>query len=152
MNAPSAVLPVSFVPVSVERCVTSAQDISGKGMWVTATLERSDSGLTGLINALRHPTGSRAPGTICPEIALIPPQIVVTDASGQQLIPRIPVTGCGLIQAQVLVALQSLHWSPVSVRLISKVPAASTAPASGSSATAVKPAPTHPSGGSMQPQ
>jgi hypothetical protein len=151
-NAPSAVLPVSFVPVSVERCVTGAQDIPGKGMWVTATLQRSDAALSGLVNALRHPAGSRAPGTVCPMIAVIPPQILLTDASGDQLIPRVPVTGCGLVQSQVLVALQSLHWKPVSVRLIAKIPAASTAPASGPSATQVQPAPTRPaSGGGIHP-
>ncbi len=149
-QAPRATLPVSFVPVSVERCVTGAQDIPGKGMWVTATLQRSDAGLTGLVNALRHPASSRAPGTICPALAVIPPQIVLTDASGHQLIPRVPVTGCGLPQAQVLAALASLHWNPVSVRLISKIPAASTAPA----ATPVEPAPTRQgsSGGGIQPQ
>jgi hypothetical protein len=152
-NVPSTTLPVSFVPVSVERCVTGAQDIPGKGMWVTATLQRSDAGLTGLVNALRQHTGSRAPGTVCPELALIPPQIVLTDSSGHRLIPRVPVTGCGLIQSQVLVALQSLHWSPVSVRLISKIPAASTAPAASATATVVGPAPARSaSGGGIQPQ
>jgi hypothetical protein len=152
VNVPNAALPVSFVPVSVERCLTAAQDIPGKGTWVTATLQRSDSGLTGLIDALRRPVGSRAPGMMCPELAMLPPQIVLTDASGHQLIPRFPVTGCGLIQAQVLVALQSLHWTPVSVRLISKIPAASTAPAVSATATAIQPAPTSPaSGGGAQP-
>jgi hypothetical protein len=149
-NIPSATLPVSFVPVSVERCVTGAQDIPGKGMWVTATLQRSDNGLTGLINALRRPTGSRAPGMMCPALAMIPPQIVLTDATGHQLIPRVPVSGCGLVQSQVLVALQSLHWTAVSVRLISKIPAASTAP--GPSATVVGPAPTHSASGGIRPQ
>lgn len=152
-QAPRAILPVSFVPVSVERCVIGAQEIPGKGMWITATLQRSDTGLTGLVNALRHPARSRAPGTICPALAVIPPQIVLTDASGHQLIPRVPVTGCGLPQAQVLAALQSLHWNPVSVRLISQIPAASTAPAPGPTATDAQPAPTHQgSGGGIQPQ
>jgi hypothetical protein len=152
-NAPSAALPVSFVPVSVERCVTGAQDIHGKGMWVTATLQRSDGGLAGLVNALRRPAGARAPGTMCPALAMIPPQIVLTDATGHQLIPRVPVTGCGLVQSQVLVALQSLHWNAVSVRLISQIPAASTAPAAGPSATVVGPAPKHSSGsGGIKPQ
>jgi hypothetical protein len=147
-NVPSATLPVSFVPVSVERCVTGAQDIPGKGTWVTATLQRSDGGLSVLVNALRRPTGSRAPGTVCPALALIPPQIVLTDASGHRLIPRVPVSGCGLIQSQVLVALQSLHWNAVSVRLISKIPAA------GPTATVGGPAPMHQGsgGGGIQPQ
>ena len=150
-NVPSAALPVSFVPVSVERCVTGAQDIPGKGMWVTATLQRSDGGLTGLVNALRQPTGSRAPGTVCPALALIPPQIVLTDSSGHRLIPRVPVTGCGLIQAQVLVALQSLHWNPVSVRLISKIPAAGTAPADIGTTTVVGPVTIRSASGGVHP-
>jgi hypothetical protein len=153
VNAPNAALPVSFVPVSVERCVTGAQDIPGKGMWITATLQRSDSGLAGLINSLRRPAGSRAPGTMCPELAMLPPQIVLTDASGHQLIPRVPVTGCGLIQAQVLVALQALHWTPVSVRLIAKLPAAGTTPTVSPTATAIQVIPTRPaSGGGIHPQ
>jgi hypothetical protein len=122
---------VSFIPVSVERCLTGAQDIPGKGMWVTATLQRSDGGLGGLIDALRRPSGSRAPGMMCPMLAVIPPQIVLTDAAGNKLIPRLPVSGCGLIQSQVLIALQALHWNAVSVRLISQIPAGSTAPATG---------------------
>jgi hypothetical protein len=85
---------------------------------------------------------------------VIPPQIVLTDASGHQLIPRVPVTGCGLPQAEVLAALQSLHWNPVSVRLISKIPAASTAPAAGPAATPAGSGPALPgsSGGGIQPQ
>ena len=141
-NAANAALPVSFVPVSVERCVTGAQDIPGKGMWVTATLQRSDSGLAGLINALRRPTGTRAPGTMCPEFALIPPQIVLTDATGHTLIPRLPVSGCGIIQSQVLIALQALHWSPVSVRLLTKIHPPSTSPGA-STVPSASPGPTH---------
>src|ERR1700728_2836379 len=52
-GATSVSLPVSFVPVSVERCVNGVEAIPGKGLWTTATLERADSGLAGLIDALR---------------------------------------------------------------------------------------------------
>jgi len=120
-GATSVSLPVSFVPVSVERCVNGAQTIPGKGLWTTATLERADSGLAGLIDALRQPPGARLPGTVCPALAEIPPQVVLIDANGEKLIPRLPATGCGLIQSRVLVALGALHWQPVSVRLITKI-------------------------------
>jgi hypothetical protein len=121
-KAPTASLPVSFVPVSVERCVNGAQTIPGKGLWATATLQRADHGLTALINALhRPPTGPKS-GAACPALAMIPPQIVLTNAHGEQLIPRIPVTGCGLTQSQVLAALNTLSWQPLSVRLISPLP------------------------------
>ncbi len=118
----SAPLPASFVPVSVERCVNGAQTIPGKGLWTTATLQRSDSGLDGLVNALRRPTATRPPGTVCPAIAVLAPQVVLISANGQKLVPRIPTTSCGLTQMQVLAALDALRWQPVSVRLIAKVP------------------------------
>jgi hypothetical protein len=120
-GATSVSLPVSFVPVSVERCVNGAQTIPGKGLWTTATLQRADSGLAGLINALRQPSFTHHPGTVCPALAEIPPQVVLIGANGEKLIPRLPATGCGLIQSQVLAALDALHWQPVSVRLIAKI-------------------------------
>jgi hypothetical protein len=130
-GATSVSLPVSFVPVSVERCVNGVQTIPGKGLWTTATLQRSDSGLAGLINALRQPSAGRQPGTVCPALAEIPPQVVLIGANGQKLIPRLPATGCGLIQSRVLVALGALQWQPVSVRLIAKIPGATAPTVSG---------------------
>jgi hypothetical protein len=131
-DATSAALPLSFVPVSVERCVNGAETVPGKGLWTTATLQRADGGLAGLINALRRPAVTRQPGTFCPAVAVIPPQVVLFSATGQKLIPRLPVSGCGLIQSQVLVALNALHWQPVSVRLIAKIPGATAPTVSGS--------------------
>ena len=117
----SASLPASFVPVSAERCVNGATTIPGKGLWTTATLQRSTSDLSGLVNALREPSATRKPGTICPALAVIPPQVVLTDGAGEKLIPRIPVGDCGLPAAQVLTALDSLRWQQVSVRLIAEI-------------------------------
>jgi hypothetical protein len=120
-GATSAALPVSFVPVSVERCVNSAQTIPGKGLWTTATLQRSTGDLSGLINALRRPAVTHRPGTMCPALAVIPPQVVLISASGQKLIPRLPTNGCGITDSQVLMALDALRWQPVSVRLIAPI-------------------------------
>lgn len=127
----SASLPVSFVPVSVERCVNGAQMISGKGLWTTATLQRSTGDLTGLINALRQPPAAHRPGTVCPAVAVIPPQVVLISASGQKLFPRLPDSGCGLTSSQVLTALGALRWQTVSVRLIAKVSGATEPTVSG---------------------
>jgi hypothetical protein len=106
--------------------VNGAQTVPGKGLWQTASLQRADSGLDALVSALHRPPGTRQPGTACPELAMIPPQLVLISASGQELIPRIPVSGCGLIQSQVLAALAALPWRLVSVRLIAKIPGASS--------------------------
>jgi hypothetical protein len=124
-HAPTASLPVSFVPVAVERCVNGAQTIPGKGLWQTASLQRADSDLDALVSALHQPPSSHQPGTECPALAMIPPQVLLISATGQELIPRLPVSGCDLIQSQVLAALDTLPWRLVSVRLIAKIPGAS---------------------------
>lgn len=136
-GAKSVSLPVSFVPVSVERCQNGAETIRGKGLWETATLERSDSGLAGLVSALRQPSTTRHPGTVCPALAIIPPQVLLIGANGEKLIPRLPATGCGLVQSQVLAALDALHWQTVSVRLIAQI-SSPQATASGSSPRSIQ--------------
>lgn len=120
-NAPHETMPPTFVPVAVLRCVSAEQTIPGKGQWLTETLERADSGLGQLIAALRMPSAGRAPGTMCPDIAMLPPQIVLVASDGTKIIPRLPLGGCGLVRTQVLGALAVLSWKPVSVRLISQV-------------------------------
>ena len=132
----SVSLPTSFAPVSVERCVNGATAIPGKGLWTTATLQRSTSDLSGLVDALRQPSATHKPGTICPALAMIPPQFVLINAAGETLIPRIPVGGCGLPAAQVLTALDSLRWQQVSVRLIAKISGGASPPAPSVSGTA----------------
>jgi hypothetical protein len=144
-DATTASLPVSFVPVSVERCLNGAQSVPGKGLWTTATLQRADSGLAGLVNALRQPPATHKPGTVCPAVAVIPPQVVLTDASGRKLIPLLPASGCGLTQSQVLIALNALRWQPVSVRLIAQVPGATAPTASGTAPRSIQ------TGGGAQP-
>jgi hypothetical protein len=129
-NVPTVNLPASFVPVAVERCVNGAQTIPGKGLWQTASLQRADSDLGVLVSALHQPPGRHQPGTACPMLAIIPPRLLLISATGQELIPRLPVTGCGLIQGQVLAALAALPWRVVSVRLIAPIPDASSSGAS----------------------
>ena len=117
-NAPRGALPASFVPVAVIRCVTSDQMISGKGRWEVATLERADKNLAPLTAALRRHAQQRKPGTMCPYVAMIPPQFVMVGGDGKMIIPLLPLSGCGLVQPQVLAALSALSWRPVSVRLV----------------------------------
>jgi hypothetical protein len=146
----SVSLPTSFVPVSVERCVNGVTAVPGKGLWTTATLQRATSDLSGLVNALREPSATRKPGTICPALAVIPPQVVLINAAGEKLIPRIPVGGCGLPAAQVLSALDSLHWQQVSVRLIAQLSRGTSPKAPSGSGPAPNSTPTS-SGGQVHP-
>jgi len=121
-SAASTSLPLSFVPVSVERCVEGYQSVTGKGVWLTATLERSDTGLAALINALRAPSVRGQPDHACSAIATVPQVIVLVAGTGQQLAYRLPSTGCDLTASQAMLALDALPWQPVSVHLISRSP------------------------------
>jgi hypothetical protein len=114
-------LPASFVPVAVIRCVTNYQIIPGKGQWEVATLERADQGLAPLLTALHRPNEMRPAGTICSDLVELPPQFVLVGKDGQAIWPALPVTGCGLVQGEVLGALAALPWQKVSVRLVAKV-------------------------------
>ena len=117
----SKTLPASFVPVAVIRCVTDYQMIPGKGQWETATLERADQGLAPLLTALQRPNQTRPPGTFCSDLVELPPQFVLVGKDGQAIWPALPVTGCGLVQGELLGALAALPWQKVSVRLVAKV-------------------------------
>ena len=114
-------LPASFVPVAVIRCVTNYQMIPGKGQWETATLERADQGLAPLLTALQRPNQTRPQGTFCSDLVELPPQFVLVGKDGQVIWPALPVTGCGLVQRELLGALAALPWQKVSVRLVAKV-------------------------------
>jgi hypothetical protein len=131
-SAPQGPLPATFVPVQVLRCQLGTTTVRGKGVYVSATLQRATKDLQVLVDALRRPSGHMLPGTICPALAMIPPQIVLIAGNGAMISPRFPVSECGIIQPGVLTALNELSWQAVSVRLLSQLPNVSvsgTAPA-----------------------
>ena len=125
-SAPVGTLPASFVPVKVLRCVTGYTAIPGKGQWLTATLEKADTDLSPLADALRASPVHTRPGQMCPQFVMLPPEIVLVGADGTTIRPRFPVTDCGQIQRQVLGALDALQWQTVSQRLIEKAPTPAT--------------------------
>jgi hypothetical protein len=119
-DAAHGTLTAMFTPVAVERCVNGIKQIPGKGEWMTATLERSTDKLATLSVVLMQPS-QRQPDVMCPEFAVIPPQIVLFSSTGKTLIPKLPVGACGTVAAQLLSTLGSMTWQPISVRLVSKV-------------------------------
>jgi hypothetical protein len=131
-DAPRGRLPLTFTPVEVLRCVTSVKDVPGKGLFLAGTLERSTSGIARLVAALRRPSTHVPTGTMCPMIAMLPPEIVLVARDGSMLTPTIPVVGCGVIDSPVLAALNAMPWQVLSVRLSPDQPggtSAGTAPA-----------------------
>ena len=113
--------PPSFATAAVLRCAVGFKTIPGKGQWETATLERADRDLAPLLTALHHPSQRRAAGVMCPDIAALAPQFVLVGRDGTAIWPRLPLTGCGQVQAGVLATLSALPWQAVSMRLIARV-------------------------------
>jgi hypothetical protein len=138
VDAPRGTLTALFTPVAVERCVTSDQQIAGKGEWETATLERSTDHLATLTAALMQPSPGHQPDVMCPEFVILPPQIVLFSSTGKELIPKLPVGNCGAVDTRVTSTLASMTWQPISVRLVTQIapvspktfPGASLAPGS----------------------
>jgi hypothetical protein len=120
-GAPHGTLTALFGAVAVERCVTGYQKGPGDAEWQTATLEKATKNITPLVDALLQPSTQRRPDTVCPDLVMIPPQVLLISSTGEQLIPRVPLTGCGIVDSRILTALEMLTWQPVSVRLIAKV-------------------------------
>jgi hypothetical protein len=126
--------------VKVLRCVATTTVVPGKGEYYSATLERATGDLSGLVAALLRPVTREPAGTMCPMLAVIPPQIVLIDKDGTALSPALPVTGCGLLQSSVTAALNAMPWQTVSVRLLTRVPGSpvhGTAPPPGMNGTPV---------------
>jgi hypothetical protein len=125
-NAPHGTVTAFFDPVAVERCVNGFQKGPGNVEWQTATLEKATKNLTPLVDALLRPSTQHQPGTVCPYLVMLPPQVVLISSTGKQLIPRLPMTNCGMVESQVIRALATLTWQPISVRLVAKVNYAQT--------------------------
>lgn len=72
--------------------------------------ERSDSDPSQLLEALRAPSEPRSEG-VCPLMRMLVPYFALVDPNGQAVVPKIPLTGCGLPQAAVVQALNNMHFT-----------------------------------------
>jgi hypothetical protein len=104
--------------------------IPGKGLYLAGTLERATSDLAPLVAALRLSSTHRPPGTMCPMLAMLPPQLVLIAKDGSMLSPAFPLEACGLVQPAVLAALSERPWQTVSVQVVVPEPGAATPSAS----------------------
>jgi len=138
-NAAHGTLTAFFTPVAVERCVTGFQQIAGKGEWETATLERSTDKLATLTAVLLRPSAGHQPEVFCPDFAIIPPQIVLINSTGKELIPKLPVGSCGTVEASLLSTLATMAWQPLSVTLVTKITPAAASTLPGGSVSAGTP-------------
>lgn len=103
-------LPPGFQPVAAVRCESSIRIVPGEGEWAFAEAQRADSGLATLVAALRLPSVTPSPNTICPAMAMALSPFALVDASGKVINPLLPHGECGFPLPQVTSAMNALPW------------------------------------------
>ncbi len=86
-------MPVDFEPVAAVRCVPFQTVEDDEGIWSVVLRERLEGDLTALLRAQAEPDDARSLGP-CAAIAVIAPQIWLTDAAGRGIRVRYPSDGC----------------------------------------------------------
>ncbi|MFB7891594.1 hypothetical protein ACFC1I_05285 [Microbacterium sp. NPDC056044] len=89
----AGVMPDGFEPVAAVRCVPFQSVEDDDGIWSVVLRERLEGDLTSLLRAQAEPDDARSLGP-CAAIAMIAPQIWLTDAAGRGIRVRYPVDGC----------------------------------------------------------
>jgi len=86
--------------------------VPGNGSY-TLVAERSTSDPTDLVRALREASMPRAK-VVCPMIAVYVPNFALVQTNGKLLVPRVPLNNCGMVQNDVVVALNQLRFVQIS--------------------------------------
>jgi len=103
-------LPAEAVLVAATRCLFGPKVVPGDGEWLMRIDQRADHGLEALAAALRLPSQTGQPGQACAAIGYMPIIITVTDATGRQLHPRLPIEACGAPLRAAVDAIDALPW------------------------------------------
>jgi len=106
----------SFRPVSVVVCLTTAQHRDTGGADLTAVEKRADD-VTALVAALRLPDEAPTSGACTMELITVP-WLALLDADGRWIRPGVPVDSCAKPRIEVRTALDRLHFTPVSSRVV----------------------------------
>lgn len=86
-------MPDDFEPIAAVRCVPFQNVEDDEGIWSVVLRERLEGDLTALLRAQAEPDDARSLGP-CAAIAMIAPQIWLTDAAGRGIRLRYPADGC----------------------------------------------------------
>jgi hypothetical protein len=101
------------VPAGIQvGWVLRCRVVPGNGSY-TLIAERSTSDPTDLVRALREASVPRAK-VVCPMLAVYIPNFALVQTNGQLLVPKVPLNNCGMVQNDVVVALNMLHFVQIS--------------------------------------
>jgi hypothetical protein len=128
----------TFHPVTAVMCREDMQRRPDGGTDAIAVEERADD-VAALLAALRLPDApppspepsagdeSPEPDLICSADAYLPPRLVLLDGRGRWVRPGIPRDTCGKPLAEATAALDKLHWTRVTTRVLGEVESAGAA-------------------------
>lgn len=113
LPAPGAI-PSGFRAATVVQCSPEIHQLSGRGLRVVTVVRQADTPPPALIEALRASSAPPSSGPCTAEAVALAPVILV-DAQGHSVRPRIPTDGCGRPQAAVTNAIAQLAFRTVAV-------------------------------------
>ena len=117
-------LPADFLPTAAFLCSQDFKTYPGQGTWQVLVVQQLSGDLDALTSALRQPdvgampqpsASASQPPVVCAASFMIPPRLVLLDASGAAFRPRIPVDQCNTPQSELTSALRALRHSTVDV-------------------------------------
>jgi len=117
-------LPANFVPTQAFECYQDIRSYAGDGTWQVLLGRRLNGDLSALVSALRRPdvplhqapsASSSGVAHGCTDDLVIPPTLVLYDATGKAVRARVPVDGCDKPQTGVSTALNQLAVTTVQV-------------------------------------
>lgn len=109
-------VPAGFTAVAAIRCIQADRVVPGHGLRRFELRQVADHGLARLAPALRRPSATAPPNTVCAVPGISVPPFVLVGRDGRMLYPKLPTEKCGNPQRQVLAAVRELRWVTVSAR------------------------------------
>jgi hypothetical protein len=108
-------LPQGFRPVHALRCTWSETYLDDAATRAEVTVEelRSSTITPTLSASLELPDQELAPGShrACPAVATAPTYLILVDAEGEALAPRLPGSPCGDPREEVARAIADVQWT-----------------------------------------
>jgi hypothetical protein len=125
--APLPVFADTFHPVAAVMCREDTRRRADGGTDAIAVEDRADD-VTALLAALRRPDAPPPdPDEFCNLDGYITPRLVLLDGQGRWVRPRIPRDACDKPLAEAAAAIDKLHWTRVTTRVVGEVESADAA-------------------------
>lgn len=111
---PPQPIPPEFQVTTVWQCSPEIRQLPGRGLWSVTVVQQADTAAPALVKALRAPSRSPSAGPCTAEAVTVAP-VLLGDAQGRRIRPRIPTDSCGRPQQPVIQAMAELPFRTMAV-------------------------------------